>query len=322
MSWTEATVLTLTPYQWQVTSSFEEVFIKLQHQTSDLPANYFTGTFAQAALDTNQQLFIYDPKIITATSDVEIFSFVKPDCFEKRCLAFKANPFPLIAPGRIWEWKIAISRFLTKPTAPKFVTGMNFWLDGSGLTDLSGNGNNLTPVGSNAPSKTTGLDKQPVLRWNGSGTQELQATPFLNQTTGATLYIVFTVSGNTNYNLVRTNSLDDYWHFQNGNGYIGSFLSSRCEGYPASMPSSGSHLVSIHTNSSCYEVLLDNVSKGLISGNLYNSGPLFRIGTNDKNFQGDIGTLLIYPFFIDTTSSAHAQNIQAFKNLYPSLLLS
>ena len=202
-----------------------------------------------------------------------------------------------------------------------FTPGMSLWLGGS-LTDLSGNSNNASTVGTVAPSQVTGLDNQPVLRWSGGGNQELTINPFLTGTSAATLYIVFTVSQNTNYNLVRTSNLDDYWRFAiDGNGYIGTFLGARCDQYPGSMPQSGNHLISIHANANNYEVLLDNVSKTARNYN-YNSGDRFRIGTNDKPFGGDIGTLLVYPSLIDKNSNQHSQNIQAFQSLYPSLSLS
>jgi hypothetical protein len=160
-----------------------------------------------------------------------------------------------------------------------------------------------------------------VFRFNGSGTQELQVTPFLSGTSGATLYCVFTVSSTNNYNLVRTRNLDDYWRFSNDyNGYFGTFLSSRINGYPANMPSSGSHLVSIHSNSTSYEVLLDNNSKGIQSV-AYDAGDRFRIVTNDKAFNGDLSLLLVYPSYIDKTSNTHQSVINAIKNNYPSLAI-
>jgi hypothetical protein len=106
------------------------------------------------------------------------------------------------------------------------------------------------------------------------------------------------------------------------NGYFGTFCGARFNNYPLNMPISGNHLISIHANSSEYEVLLDNISKGIQEGNYYNPGTLFEIATNDKAFGGDISCLIVYPFFIDKTSASHAQNISAFNNLYPALSLS
>ncbi|MBD2360046.1 hypothetical protein H6G36_02330 [Anabaena minutissima FACHB-250] len=200
-----------------------------------------------------------------------------------------------------------------------YPSGMGLWLENGELTDKSGNSRNATPVGANSPSVAVGIDSKNVLRWSGAGNQELQVSPFLSGTTGATLYCVFTVSANTNYNLVRTANIDDYWRFTSGgNGYIGTFRNARIENYPAAMPSSGSHLISIHANSAGYEAILDNVSKGL-RAETYNSGDRFRIGTNDKAFNGDIALILVYPTWIDKTSYTHTSCVEAIKQFYPSL---
>ncbi|MBH8576980.1 hypothetical protein I8752_29160 [Nostocaceae cyanobacterium CENA369] len=166
---------------------------------------------------------------------------------------------------------------------------MKLWLEDGSLTDKSSNGNNATPVGSNSPTVVNSTSGKPALKWDGSGTQELQVSPFLGSATGATLYCVFTAS-NGNYNLVRTANLDDYWRFVSGAGYFGTFRNGRFEGYPNSMPSSGSHLISIHADTNSYEVLLDNVSLGSQSST-FTPGDRFRIVSNDKAFSGDIGII-------------------------------
>lgn len=206
-----------------------------------------------------------------------------------------------------------LNSFVTYPS------GMSLRLDDGSLLDKSGNNNNASPVGANSPSVATGLDSKQVLRWNGAGNQELQINPFLSGTSEATLYCVFTVSANTNYNLIRTANIDDYWRFtNNGAGYFGTFQSSRIEAYPLGMPSSGSHLVSIHASANSYEVILDNVSKGVQSRS-YSAGDRFRIGTNDKAFNGDIALILVYPQYIDKASTTHINCVQTIKSSYPSL---
>lgn len=211
--------------------------------------------------------------------------------------------------------------YIGVPTTPnyEYLPNSLLWLEGS-LTDRSGNNRNASPIGANSPTIVTGLSNKPALRWNGSGSQELQVTPFLSGTNGATLYCVFTVSANTHYTLVQTANLDDYWRFSNdGSGYIGTFLASRREGYPASMPNSGSHLVSIHATGSSYEVLVNNQSRGLVNAN-YTPGNRFRIGSNSKPFNGDISLLMVYPF-ISPTSTEHRNHVLAIKQNYPSLSL-
>ncbi len=207
----------------------------------------------------------------------------------------------------------------TLNVATAYESGMRLLLEFGSLIDQSGFNNNPTSVSGTLPDVAIGLNSQKVLRFNGNGTQELQIPYFMSGTTAATLYVVFTVSVNSSYNLIRTADLDDYWKFSSdGNGYIGTFLNARKEAYPPSMPSSGSHLMSIHASASSYEVILDKVSKGAIS-NVYSSGNRFRIATNDKPFNGDIALILVYPSLINKTSTQHQAILSAIKLNYPSL---
>lgn len=221
-----------------------------------------------------------------------------------------------------------ISELLNSPSnsgggsnTSNYPSGMRLWIENGSLLDKSGNSNNAISVTGINPTVTVGLDNKNVLRWDGSSNQELQISPFLTDATEATVYVVFTSSANSNYNLIRTKSLDDYWRFSNdGNGYIGTFLSSRVDNYPSAMPLSGSHLVSIHAKTNSYEVLLDNVGKG-VQDVAYDAGDRFRVGTNDKSFNGDIALILVYPNWIDKTSTQHQNIIFTVKSNYPSLTI-
>lgn len=201
-----------------------------------------------------------------------------------------------------------------------YPSGMRFWLEGGSLSDRSGNNYGVTPINaSSPPNKVLGLDNKFVLRWNGSATQELQVTPFLAGTTSATLYAVYTVASNNNYSIVRTANLDDFWYFnQNNAGYLGVFRSSRFEAYPLNMPASGHALVSIHANTTQQEVVVNNSARGVQNSN-YSAGDRFRIGANNRAFNGDIALLLVYPYFINRTSQEHQSIITAIKSFYPSL---
>ncbi|MEH2250066.1 hypothetical protein [Nostoc sp.] len=208
-------------------------------------------------------------------------------------------------------------------TAPStsYPAGMALLLDGGSLTDKSGNNRNASPVGVNSPTAVTGIDGKQVLRWSGAGNQELLIPPFLANTSGATLYCVCAINGGDNYNLVRTSPIDDYWKFVSGSGYFGTFRDSRYEGYPSNMPSTGSHLVSIHASANSYEVVVDTVSKG-VQSSTYVPGDRFRIGVNDKVFTGDIALLLIYPQFTQPGSTSDLGVRNAIKSAYPSLPFS
>lgn len=199
-----------------------------------------------------------------------------------------------------------------------YAPGSLLHLDNGSFTDKSGNNRNAALLGTGSPSTSIGLDGKQVLRFNGTSDQELQIPYFLSSTIGATLYCVYTINSTDNYNLIRTANLDDYWRFApEDRGYIGTFSGARITGYPASMPSSGSHLISIHSTGNTYEAVLDNVSKGVVNV-AYNSGDRFRISTNDKKLNGDIALILVYPH-LAKTSETHLNNVSLIKQQYPSL---
>lgn len=213
-------------------------------------------------------------------------------------------------------------RDINHPTSDSgYPEGAALLLEGS-LTDTSGNGRNAFP---NAfpPTTATGIDSQPVLRWDGSGSQEIEVSAFLNNAFGATLYCVYTVNSVVNdnhYNLARTTNLDDFWYYSyNNNGYIGTFLGTRTENYPLEMPSSGSHLISIHATSDNYEVLIDEVSKGNPPSHNFNLGDRFVISPNDRPFNGDLALMLVYPQFIPPGSANHQAIVSAIGVNFPSL---
>ncbi|MBW4425325.1 MAG: hypothetical protein KME50_12965 [Nostoc desertorum CM1-VF14] len=212
----------------------------------------------------------------------------------------------------------------TTPTTPTtgYPTGMALLLEDGSKLDKSGNDRHATPVGANSPTSVVGLDGKQVLKWDGSGTQELEITPFLSGATGATLYCVFTIESGDNYNIVRTIDVSggDFWKFIGGSaGYFATFLQNRLEIYPPSMPATGSILVSIHSGSN-YQILINNDSKG-IKSNTFFAGNKFRIGVNDYPFVGSIATLLVYPEHIQPYTTKHNSIINVIKTRYTSLTL-
>lgn len=226
-------------------------------------------------------------------------------------------------------YKITIADFIassssngtTGGSSISYPSGMSLLLDNGSLVDKSGNNRNAVPTGLNSPSIVTGIDGKQVLRWDGTGNQELQIPPFLSNTSGATLYCVCSIYGGDNYNLVRTSPIDDYWKFVAGTGYFGTFRSSRYEGYPSSMPSTGNHLISIHASPTDYEVVVDTISKG-VQQSSYVPGDRFRIGVNDKVFTGDIALLLVYPQYTQPGSTSDLGVRNSIKSAYPSLPFS
>lgn len=189
-------------------------------------------------------------------------------------------------------------------------------LQGS-LNDSSGNNRNATVFTGTSPTITTGLNNLPVLRFNGTN-QEIRVPLFLGNQSGATVYVVFTPNS-TQYTLLRTNNLDDYWRFsQNAAGYLGVFRNARFEAYPTNMPASGSHLISIHSTANHYEVVQNNASKGVQTANTFFQGDRFAISPSARPYQGDISLILAYPYHA-AGSPEYTEIITRIKGDYPSL---
>jgi|GEM_PF-6886706 len=198
-------------------------------------------------------------------------------------------------------------------------SGYSFYVNAvAGLGDLSPNGIGIA----GSCNIVTGINNLPSFQF-ASNQLTLGSNP--SGASGSTLYIVYSAQ-NSNYNLVRTlGGLDDYWYFSgDGNGYIGTFLNSRDSTYPASMPSSGNHLITIHANnnsSNNYQVFLDGVSKGVVTAT-YNQGNEFVIATTDKPYSGQIQFMAVYPSYLSPTGSIHQTNYSAIKSLYTTLSLA
>lgn len=199
--------------------------------------------------------------------------------------------------------------------------GMKLWLKGT-RTDLSGFNNHVVASGGNAaPAEiTSALDSKPALRFTPGTRGE---TPFfLTGAEGATLYVVYTTT-DEQFNLIKTSALDDYWRFSDGNGYFGVFRGgSRANAFPAGVPSTGSHLFSVHASASVYEVLQNNASKGTFAADFY-PGDFFWLGdVGGKEFLGDINEVIVYPEYIAKTSQKHAQTVTYLKSRFPSVAIA
>jgi len=197
--------------------------------------------------------------------------------------------------------------------------GYSFYINAiAGLGDLSSNGISINGTCSIA----NGINSFPSFQF--ANTQlTLGSNP--SGSAGSTLYIIYSAQSSS-YNLARTlSTLDDYYYFSgDGNGYIGTFLTARNTAFPASMPSSGNHLITIHANNNStnnYQVYLDGVSKGIVTGT-YSAGNEFAIATSDKPFSGQIQMMAIYPSYLSPGGSTHQANYSAIKTLYKSLSLA
>jgi hypothetical protein len=190
---------------------------------------------------------------------------------------------------------------------PANVTDAALWLDASQLTgltdgatvatwtDMSGNGNNAAWSKGTPTYRTNVLNGQPTLRF---GTGDMFATADLSAQfpTAATLFIVATV-GSDRYDILYTGANADEWWRYHGDGlsYPAVFRSPRVGGY-CLMPTTGTHLFTVSSSSSAWQMWINGSSQG-VAGGSYNAGGIQKIPGNDqpgRPFAGDIAEVLEY----------------------------
>lgn len=110
----------------------------------------------------------------------------------------------------------------------------------------------------------------------------------------ATLICAFEVNSNE-WNLYKTRAgFADYWRFSgDAAGYFGPFRSSRVESYPAGMPNSGVHIVTVRSSAANYNVRVDGVNKGTKAA-AYQGGVEHAIGYGGGYFAGVIYGMVAY----------------------------
>jgi len=158
---------------------------------------------------------------------------------------------------------------------PDSISGIVFWLAArletgysnndavSALVDQSGNGHNGAKGDGNTLTYKTGVINSQPAYYLGSAWITMGNLSSLFPD-AATLFMVAAIS-DTEYRLYNTGVSDEFWRWAgDGNGYVGAFRSSRINSYPATMPSSGNHLLVLKstTGTGTYEIILDGSSKG------------------------------------------------------------
>jgi hypothetical protein len=199
--------------------------------------------------------------------------------------------------------------------SPADITGLQVWLDanqivstdGTAVTtwaDSSGNGHDFTQgtAGFRPTYQTGELNGLPVVRFDGSddwlGGGDLSAV----FPTAATVLTVFTPNTDAEYTIYMHNSSNGFWReTTTGNGYFHTFLAARIAGYPATMPNSGTHMVSLISSASTYNVWLDGVDKGAQAAN-YEAGIFHVVGTDGGSgpLAGDVAEVLVYAAALST----------------------
>lgn len=193
--------------------------------------------------------------------------------------------------------------------SPTNIPGLTVWLKADALalndndpvttwTDSSGNGNDVaqSTSGNKPLFKTAILNGKAVVRFDGSDDYLTRAALSVS---AATMFIVVTPTGNQSWSAASTENNSDYWRtaFGGGEGYFGIFRTTRIDLYPnTAVPNSGTHLFTITSSGSGYEVRIDGTGQGAQAAG-FSAGSFFTIGASDggvRSINGDVAEVLVY----------------------------
>jgi autotransporter-associated beta strand protein len=193
-------------------------------------------------------------------------------------------------------------------TPPPVAGGLRLWLDASQLTGLADGqqvetwtdksgltGNDALRTAGSPKYKTNVLSGKPVIRFDNASsftTADLSS----QFPTAATVFVMTTINSDSAYTLVNTKAgADEWWRYDgNGRSYSALFRSSRVESY-CDMPSSGTHLFSVSSAATAWQMWIDGSNKGVAAG-AYGAGGVHVIGNNSNNrfLNGDIAEVIEY----------------------------
>ena len=187
-------------------------------------------------------------------------------------------------------------------------TNLTVWLKDAGLTGLGDNdpvstwadssGNGLDAIQGTAAYrplyKTNILNGYPVVRFDGSDDYLDLGDISGHFGSVGSLFVVCYLNSASLYNIYTSlDASDTWWRYDSdGNGYMGVFRSARIEGYPATMPTSGWHIMTLISGVADYIFYLDTVSKGTQAA-AFVAGSNHRIGYR-RWLKGDVAELLVY----------------------------
>jgi len=194
---------------------------------------------------------------------------------------------------------------------PTNISGCVLWLsadtgvvtngDGSvsAWNDSSGNGFNASQGASTSQPVLVKsvLNGRPVVRFDGVN-DSLVTTDLSGQfPAAATLFVVTTISNDASYELVYTAAhWDEWWRFNgDSKSYPAVFRTPRIEQY-CQMPGSGSHLFSVSSSASTWEMWIDGVTQGASTNGSFSAGGTQTIGSGGSGgpLCGDIAEIIEY----------------------------
>jgi hypothetical protein len=206
------------------------------------------------------------------------------------------------------EYGIRITRAADTGFNPDSIAGLQVWLkadaivaaDGSSVTtwdDSSSANHDFTQgtAGSRPTYQTNELNGLPVVRFDGTDDSMLGGDLSASFPSAATLFTVYTTR-DTEYSVYDHETNDGFWREgTTGNGYFRCFRSARINGYPATMPATGSHQFTLLSSAATYNAWLDGADKGAQAA-AYMAGAGHIIGLNGGSGYSDIdiAEVLVY----------------------------
>lgn len=182
--------------------------------------------------------------------------------------------------------------------------------------DLSGGAHDATQVGSARPLYKTGiLNGLPGVLYDGTDDSHDLGDLSSLFPAAATLLAAFRPSSDLAYCVYDTRgglgANANFWRYSDGNGYAGTFRSSRINTYPASPApqSAGNRITSIVSSAGTYEVFYEGVSQGAQAANFL-AGTAHRIGRNGDTsgwFSGYVFEIVAYNRALPTAERRGAE---------------
>lgn len=129
--------------------------------------------------------------------------------------------------------------------------------------------------------------------------------------TAATLLVVVQLNNATTYSVYGTRDNSDRWRYEgDGAGYFGVFRGTRLGAYPPAMPTSGTHLFTVRSSATHYEVSQDGTSFGAQAAD-HDGGSFHTLGSSPNVYDflaGDLAEVLVYPAALSDAELLAAQN--------------
>jgi CSLREA domain-containing protein len=150
--------------------------------------------------------------------------------------------------------------------------------------------------------RAAGLNGQPVLNFDNDYLDLGDLSG--DFPTAATLFVVSTITDTNYYGLYTTGS-GSFWRSWNGTSNLSPFRTTYDASYPASLPSSGSHIYSLESSAATYELFHNGTSEGALAAS-YAGGTAHRIGYN--GLQGDVAEVIAYNTALNSARRTLVEN--------------